>query len=54
MVSNGPFSEILKERKRKSRQSALHAFFQKKENPQPGAYQKVKSLHYSMVEKKSM
>jgi hypothetical protein len=36
MVSIRPYSGILKERKMKPRQSALHAFFKKREDPQPG------------------
>jgi len=57
MLSNGHYSEILKkkkERKRKPQWSALHDFFQTREDPQPGTYQKVKYLHYSMVKIKSM
>jgi len=36
MVSIGPYSDILKERKRKFWQSTLHAFLKKREEPQPG------------------
>jgi hypothetical protein len=36
MVSIGPYSEIFKEIKRKSRESTLHAFLKNGEDPQPG------------------
>jgi hypothetical protein len=52
MASSLSFSK--KERKRKSQKSVLHNFFQTREGPQPGTYQKVKSLQYSMVKKRSM
>jgi hypothetical protein len=36
MASMRPYHEILIERKKESRQSMLHAFFKKRDDPQPG------------------
>jgi hypothetical protein len=36
MASMRPYNEILIERKKNSRQSTLHAFFKKRDDPQPG------------------
>jgi hypothetical protein len=36
MASMRPYHEILIERKKKSWQSTLHAFFKKRDDPQPG------------------
>jgi hypothetical protein len=36
MASMRRYHEILIERKKKSRQSTLHAFFKKRDDPQPG------------------
>jgi hypothetical protein len=46
MVFIGPYSEILKGRTRKSRQSTLYAFFKKGKISTSGLIREVKSLHY--------